>query len=372
MCTNHQIYGETIAELLFDYKQYEDYEYLLILNGDYFLSENAYEEISKYQELENPIIFLNPKIKEAKIDKVGVIDFYRNHGIDIAESGAVLISTKVLHDYIKDNEEFVFKIKEENDWYYYQMIFYLTVALQLDNILCISGMIEKREAEALLTSVDIIHKWKEAWIHANNQLPDCFDTVKEQVIKKAETEVDIFHSVPSLIGYTLANKQEKELRNNWELVSDIPVSVILDIQQDCFDLEKCYKACVDKYLSNKSEYGVEKVIQLMQDGQIIDYLRPHSDLAMIIMITNIYKEEIAKNTKYRIFDQVSSSEDIIFVFQQLKFYLWEAEFYDEEETKELLKQFIIMYHISGIMLRYAVEIISYDKYRMLQYIKGLF
>lgn len=81
--------------------------------------------------------------------------------------------------------------------------------------------------------------WEDSWINVNENLPECYNEYKDEVIKHAGRLPWIFGTVDSLIEFkncgALVPEKLDSILKNWERVSDIPREKVIAIANDAYD-----------------------------------------------------------------------------------------------------------------------------------------
>ena len=90
------------------------------------------------------------------------------------------------------------------------------------------------------------------------------------------------------------------------------------------------------------------------------------ELAYLSLFVLIYREEVANGVQNTSFSLGTTTEELIQIFRQLKFFLWEFELDNNEETTNNLINFIISYGITAEFLRTVVITSSIDKEKTLK------
>lgn len=98
----------------------------------------------------------------------------------------------------------------------------------------------------------------------------------------------------------------------------------------------------------------------------------NDELAYISLYTIIYKDELKHGTNPTSFELGETIEDLIKIFRQLKFLLWEYEFDNNEESTNDLVTFICSYGISAEYLNAVVMTSSVNKELVLSKLAKLF
>lgn len=126
-------------------------------------------------------------------------------------------------------------------------------------------------------------------------------------------------------------------------------------------------AAIDKLISDKDYDAIDA---LFTD----EYMRKidSDELAYISLYVLIYREETASGIQNTSFNLGSNTQELIEVFRQLKFLLWEFEFDNNEESTQLMVDLIISKKISAEYLKMIVSTSSVNKNQVLINLLNIF
>lgn len=126
-------------------------------------------------------------------------------------------------------------------------------------------------------------------------------------------------------------------------------------------------AAIDKLISDKDYDAIDA---LFTD----EYMRKidSDELAYISLYVLIYREETASGIQNTSFNLGSNTQELIEVFRQLKFLLWEFEFDNNEESTQLMVDLIISKKISAEYLKMIVSTSSVNKNQVLINLSNIF
>ncbi len=126
-------------------------------------------------------------------------------------------------------------------------------------------------------------------------------------------------------------------------------------------------AAIDKLIYDKDYDAIDA---LFTD----EYMRKidSDELAYISLYVLIYREETASGIQNTSFNLGSNTQELIEVFRQLKFLLWEFEFDNNEESTQLMVDLIISKKISAEYLKMIVSTSSVNKNQVLINLSNIF
>ena len=126
-------------------------------------------------------------------------------------------------------------------------------------------------------------------------------------------------------------------------------------------------AAIDKLIYDKDYDAIDA---LFTD----EYMRKidSDELAYISLYVLIYREETASGIQNTSFNLGSNTQELIEVFRQLKFLLWEFEFDNNEESTQLMVDLIISKKISAEYLKMIVSTSSVNKNQVLINLLNIF
>lgn len=126
--------------------------------------------------------------------------------------------------------------------------------------------------------------------------------------------------------------------------------------------ELSYLQQINDYLREGTNESKEKICSLMERREILDAFETRNEMSYIINAVNIYYREIDAGVKHTIFDVVACVNELIQIMNQVRFYVWELEFTNDEETGDLLCNFIEENNMSVQMLLYLMETAVLDRH----------
>ncbi len=97
-----------------------------------------------------------------------------------------------------------------------------------------------------------------------------------------------------------------------------------------------------------------------------------TDMAYMMLVNQIYQEEMEAHVKYTVLDGKGSIDEIMSFIQDIKFGLWRLEFDAEDRAGSCLLELVHRQHISGCLLKYAVHVAGMDKVGLLTRLAALF
>lgn len=152
--------------------------------------------------------------------------------------------------------------------------------------------------------------------------------------------------------------QEEQYRIAWEKKYGCQRDVAYEL------MEKC--------LREKSPETKHALWTFFENKELVKELSQINDFAFMVVIMEIYAMELEAGVTNSVFEWSDNLQGLIDVIRQVKFLLWEIEFLDDEESGQLLLQYIQKMGISMTAFEYLVYITSYDKKKVIGYLNQLF
>lgn len=124
---------------------------------------------------------------------------------------------------------------------------------------------------------------------------------------------------------------------------------------------------IDELLLNKRYYEISAIFTDEYMQQINS-----DELAYISLYVLIYREETANGIRNTSFSLGNNTKELIEIFRQLKFFLWEFEFDNNEYSTKMMIDFIISNKISAEYLKMVVSTSSVNKNQVLTKLSNIF
>lgn len=172
--------------------------------------------------------------------------------------------------------------------------------------------------------------WKDEWISVNDNLPECYNEYKAEVIKHAGRLPWIFGNVNSLIEFrecgALSPENLDSILKNWERVSDIPKEKVIAIANGTYDKRHDLDLVpreMDEFLNL-----LMQMTMFLQSGKMKKEQIPYNDVFQGVMnkIVKKYKDNgsiinvtagSVEDILIYIRDKAENKEDIGRAFQML-------------------------------------------------------
>ena len=116
---------------------------------------------------------------------------------------------------------------------------------------------------------NVLDVWKNHWINVNQQLPDCYDLYKNDTIKQVAQLPWLIGDIDRVYEFYRENlireDNIEEVKNNWKMISDVPVEVLDKMVKGRFDL---YHDTM--YIKDEREIFVllGRIIEMIKERQI--------------------------------------------------------------------------------------------------------
>lgn len=125
--------------------------------------------------------------------------------------------------------------------------------------------------------------------------------------------------------------------------------------------EKVYIDFIEEKLLSGTKEARESLLQLFCDQNFIETYKSRNDLAYMIVIMQVYENEIKNGEIHTILDMGKSSQEIRSKYIDLKFILWRIEFEKDSMGKQLLLDYIQKNHATPDMIQQVINTSVFDK-----------
>lgn len=127
----------------------------------------------------------------------------------------------------------------------------------------------------------------------------------------------------------------------------------------------------DKLICVHKTEAYDMVERLIDDAMTEEVQTRDTNYAYMVVFVQIYRAERKNNEQRFFFDYGDSLTELIDVYQQIKFWLWEMEFLQDNSASEMLGQFVLEYEISSELLRNMILVACVDKEQMKSRVREL-
>lgn len=111
---------------------------------------------------------------------------------------------------------------------------------------------------------------------------------------------------------------------------------------------------------------------LLSDVEFREKFETVTDMAYMMLVNQIYQEEVAEGISHTVLDGRGSIDVIMSFIQQMKFGLWRLEFDMEETAGIQFMELIRRNQVSGCLLKYIVHVAGMNKVGILGKLAALF
>lgn len=214
------------------------YDFIWLCKDRSYVSQKIIRKIVSQMQ-ENPeIIFLDYGNCAKKSQYNNVVEFYNDCASWCTSIDTLIYNTSL----ITENSKLFFQSENKKNynfyWPAYSFLFNIIASLPNPTI----SIIAEREQKYLIYNSpfgksmwtqDIFSVVNNAWVSANDNLPSCYNNFKPSVIKQFASFPWILGSIKGLCELhslnVLTNDTLENALNNWERISDIPVSTVKQI-----------------------------------------------------------------------------------------------------------------------------------------------
>lgn len=260
-----------------------EYKYIWISKDRSFCIKPSLEKIVDATDSDSDVIFLGTIKAEGLCDKEydDHVSFYGDWGwLATSMDTAIYKQESMLMDYYDGKYENIFGL-------HYQLLF--CKLAELENIkirvlyddIRISGLPEIKS----VWHDQIFTIWKDDWIRVNELLPACYDPYKKIVIKCGATLPWLLGGIDRLIELhdegILVPERLGEIEQNWEMVSDVPFSKVVEIANGTYDKKHDLTQISD--INSQCFELISQVLDLMKNGAMSNEQVPHEDMAKLLL-----------------------------------------------------------------------------------------
>lgn len=121
------------------------------------------------------------------------------------------------------------------------------------------------------------------------------------------------------------------------------------------DTERRIIANINADIAEGSKTAYDRIVSYFEDEELVREFETRQEMSYIMTAVNIYFRECAAGEKVVIFDHASSVDELMAVMNQIRFLAFEYQFLREEESLELLRQYVASQQISMQMLYMLME-----------------
>lgn len=144
---------------------------------------------------------------------------------------------------------------------------------------------------------------------------------------------------------------------------------IAELEQRWQRLVKVHKAELPKYYrqinSLLKEGDKENLSIMLSSEEFCSKFETVTDMAYMVLVNQIYQEELKEHATRTILDGFDSIEGILAFIQEIKFRLWRVEFDMEDDAGEQFMKLVDRYQMSNCLLKYMVHVAGMDKVKLL-------
>ncbi len=125
-------------------------------------------------------------------------------------------------------------------------------------------------------------------------------------------------------------------------------------------------ALATECLKTKSPDAKKNLLKFFENKELIQEISQVNDFAYIAVMMEIYSLEQDNDIQNDVFQWADDVQGMIDIIKQVKFLLWEIEFLEIKESRQLLVNFLDDVGISMRAFEYIVFISSFDKRKMVE------
>lgn len=128
--------------------------------------------------------------------------------------------------------------------------------------------------------------------------------------------------------------------------------------------EQQYLILINEYLAEGTPEAQTAICNLVEQDGFIETFKTRNEMSYVINAINIYYREMDAGVSPTILDLADNIDGLISVINQVRFFIWELEYTDDETSGGMLCEYIQDMNISVQMLLYILPVASIDTYRV--------
>lgn len=232
------------------------------------------------------------------------VAFYRDWGWLATSLDVIIYSKKLML-----NESSAEKFRERHIMDYnapwYPFLYFFNRITEIDNLkICMlrdeRTYINNSPLGKSLWERDIFKIWLEYWIKVNQGLPECYNSYKKKVIKEASSLPWILGSESVLIDLynkgILSLEVYEMIKDDWELISDIPLETVYQIASGTYDVLHDVKL-LRKSTDEMMELLI-RCISMIEEGILTKENIPFDSIEKYIFNKLVEKKKITQEEYY--------------------------------------------------------------------------
>lgn len=207
--------------------------------------------------------------------------------------------------------------------------------------------------------------WGVNWPKAIEKLPDRYNKYKKKVIKDMTSKHWIFGSLNNLIYWKSQGYLEKdnwnEIRDNWELLSDIPKESVEALLDDNYD--KMLKLTFEAFNKALENEQYDKAYDMITGNEYWSILIGSSQYWILKACFDVYLQEIRIGKDVGIMYQIYNYKDLIKKYNIMKFYARRLEYEIDSISNLNMYEYFQYNHISSLFwgMIINIECVDIDK-----------
>lgn len=128
--------------------------------------------------------------------------------------------------------------------------------------------------------------------------------------------------------------------------------------------ERQYLKIINEYLAEGTSEAQTAICNLVEQERFLETFKTRNEMSYVINAINIYYREIDAGVSHTVLDLADDVDGLISVINQVRFFIWELEYTDDETSGSMLCEYIRDMNISIPMVLYILPVASIDTYRV--------
>lgn len=242
------------------------YDYIWPSKNRSYLSKEGIRDILQVIRMKPDVVVCMPDDNDqtAIIQYTDPVQLYHDTAWIMTSLDTVLYKKDTIFDNYKTQEYYV----GFNEFYSY-VLNKMPCMKELNAIVVCGRNMTFVNSELGKSHYNVFDVWKNHWINVNQQLPDCYDLYKNDTIKQVAQLPWLIGDIDRVYEFYRENlireDNIEEVKNNWKMISDVPVEVLDKMVKGRFDL---YHDTM--YIKDEREIFVllGRIIEMIKERQI--------------------------------------------------------------------------------------------------------
>ena len=326
-----------MLQVLKGYGIQKHYDYIWPNKDRAYVNKKTAERIRENSHKEYDSIFIDTWVpfeheRRKYKDVYEKEEFFKEFGWLATSWDTVLFGTKLLRETINWNVfEQEYSLGVGNNFNQILVLFGGLTLIECPKIRVLTGddiQISDCEGVSSMWLPYIFDVWGKKWPNAIEMLPECYDEYKKEVIKKEGMHEVLFGSINTLIylreNGILTEDSWSKVREEWELLSDIPKEYVEDILNKNYD--KLIRNVFDDLNRALEKQDYDKAYFIFKRTSYLKAILGNPNYWILNTCFDIYLAEVHSGKEPGIMYNIKSCNDLLNRYQRLKYYIRRLEY----------------------------------------------